>query len=347
MFVEYDGSKEHIELLRTFRERLGNRCPSGIFKNPFSYYEHDFEFDLCVSLWMQIVDSEVVATVITKRQQYNISGVQEDVYFLKYPVSLSLVDKRYTLSAALLASSIKKKFRYSFLLGMGGSASRAAKFFESSRFRNIDIPFYLKIISWKSLLLHNPILGKILPFDKVNLNPNLTCLSIDNNSLEQVEKLSYSFSWWKEASFSLLRTSEVLNKQTPLSVPAFLKLDIVVDEVVVGAILLFETSPRGHRIFGRLNLWTILDLEFDGAKIAARTVNKLMKRFAAKRKVDVILFNSGLKKHQHFCSATNWLKIKSNFCFSVSPKLADRINISDVCITRLDGDGPINLGVDL
>ena len=347
MFVKYDGSQEHIELLRVFRERLGNERPSGIFKNPFFYYENECETGICVSLWLLIVESELVATVITKRQQYNISGVKEDVYFLKYPVSLSTINKKYTLTAALLAASIKKKFKNSFLLGMGGSASKVAKFFESSRFRNKDIPFYLKVISWRSLLLHNPILSKFFPLTNSNLNSKIKSLIMDGKSLKQVEELSYSFNWWKKSSFSLFRTSEILNSQTPRSVPAFVKLDIVVDDDVVGGVILFETAPRGHRLFGRLNLWTILELEFDDSKTSAIIVDKMIKRLAAKRKVDILLFNSGLKKHHHFCGTTNWLKIKSNFCLSVSPELSERINFSDVCITRLDGDGPINLGVDL
>ncbi len=345
MFIKYDSTIEHIELLRVFRVRLGNRRSNGIFENPFSYY--DTESDASVSLWLLIVKSEVIATVITKRLKYNISGFEEDVYFLKYPVSLSIVDKNYTLAAALLASSIKKKFRYSFLLGMGGSASKAAKFFEASRFINIDIPFYLKVTSWKSMVLHNPILSKIFPFVNPTPNLNIKSVSIDSNSLKQVEKLSYSFNWWKDASFSLLRTSEVVNSQAPQSVSAFVKLDIIVNEHVVGGILLFETAPRRHRLFGRLNLWTILDLEFDYSEVAASMVNTLIKRLAVKRKIDVIMFNSGLKKHEYFCSATNWLKIKSNFCLSLSPALAVRVNPNDVCITRLDGDGPINLGVKI
>ena len=345
MLTKYNGSAEHIELLRTFKERLGYKDSNGVFNNPFSYYSSRSEAN--VSLWLLIMKSEVIATVITKRQKYNVSGCEEDVYFLKYPVSLSIVDKNYTMAAAWLAASIKKKFKYSFLLGMGGSDSKAAKFFESARFVNIDIPFYIKVISWTSIILHNPITSKILRVDNSYPNSKVNEVRIDKKILKQVEKLSYKTSFLKDTSFGLLRTTDIVNFQAPQSISAFVKLHIIANEKIVGRILLFETSPRYHRLFGRLNLWTILDFEFDSSKIASATVNKLIKRHALKRKIDVLLFNTGLKRHKQFCNSTYWLKIKSNFCLSVCPALADRINYEDLHITRLDGDGPINLGANL
>ena len=202
MLTKYNGSEEHIELLRVFEERLGYKIFNGTFNNPFSYYSSGS--GAIVSLWLLIVKSEIIATVITKRQKYNVSGCEEDVYFLKYPVSLSLVDKNYTMAAALLAASIKKNFKYSYLLGMGGSDSKTAKFFKSARFLNIDIPFYVKVISWTSIILHNPITSKVLPVDNSYPNSKVNEVRIDDKILKQVEKLSYKTRSLKDASFGLL-----------------------------------------------------------------------------------------------------------------------------------------------
>lgn len=345
MLTLYNGSKTHIELYLEFKKRLGEKHAEKKFKNPFSYYLE--ESGANVSLWLLIIQEEVIATVTTKKQAYIISGVEEEVYFLQYPVSLGIVDSNYTMAAALLSAAIKKKFKYSFLLGMGGSNSKAARFFKSSRFVNIDLPFFIQVISWKSLILHNPISSKY--FMLKNDLPKLSFRE-DNKTglyLRKVEKFSYSSYRWKEASFSLKRTNDVINAQSPSDKLPFLKYDIKLGDSSVGGIILIETAPRKHKLFGNLNVWTILELEFDPRRTSNHLINKELRKHAIKRNIDIVLINSGAEQHKEFCKQLSWINIRSNFCLSLSPKLASKIDGDDYYITRIDGDGPINLGLNL
>lgn len=345
MLTQYDGSKIHIELYQEFRKRLGEKDADKKFENPFSYYGEESRAN--VSLWLLIIQDEVIATVITKKQTYIISGVEEDVYFLKYPVSLGIVDSSYKMAAVLLSAWIKKMFKYSFLLGMGGSNSKAAKFFRSSRFVNVDIPFYLQVTSWRSLILHNPISSKY--FSLKNNLPKLKYQE-DNQSglhLKQVREFSYAYNYWRQSSFSLKRTNDLINAQSLSNNLPFLKYDIKLNDSSIGGIIIFETAPRDHKLFGNLNIWTILELEFN-PKIASNfLINKELRKHAIKRNIDVVLINSGAKLHKEFCKQLSWINLRSNFCLSMSPKLASKINGDDIYITRIDGDGPINLGSNL
>ena len=41
-----------------------------------------------------------------------------------------------------------------------------------------------------------------------------------------------------------------------------------------------------------------------------------------------------------------WISLKSQWAFGASPDLFKDINLEDLYLSRLDGDGPINLGVN-
>ena len=344
MLIKYSNTPEHVMAYSNFQKRLGHANANGEFKNPFSYYGQDSK--ALVSLWLLISENEVIASVISKKQTYLISGVEEDVYFLKYPVSLSIVDPNYTMAAVQLTSEIKKKFKYSFLLGMGGLKSRTAKFFAAARFINIDIPFYIKVISWKSLLLHNPLVSRVLPLKNRLPRPKFKIEPRDVLSLEYVDEYKGSGSW-KNSSFTLLRNNDILNEQTPSEKLPFLKFEVMLKGKKIGGVLVLETAPRKHRYFGNLNLWTVLELEIDCSKDIEKSVSQMIAKFAYNRGVDVLLINSGARRHREFCENSKWKKITSNYCISLSPKLAASCVGDDIYITRLDGDGPINLGIDL
>ena len=344
MLVQYSGSQDHVRMHAEFEKRLGNSMANGEFKNPFAYYKHGAEAD--VTLWLLISEQKIIASVITKRQRYLISGIEKDAYFLKYPVSLSNVDPDYTFAAAQLSSAIKKQFKYSFLLGMGGIKSKTAKFFAASRFVNIEIPFFLKFVSLVGVILHNPIVSKISPLkNKIPKQFNGMFIN-DGIGLKRVDDFKSGESW-RDSVFSLIRTSSKVNAQTPQEELPFLKFDIEDEGGKIGSLIVIETTPRRHKFFGNLNLWTVLELEVNCGKDVSKTVSKNICTYARKRGVDVIIMNSGAKKHKRFCTDNSWLSLPTNFCISLSPSLAKSLGNNDIYVTRLDGDGPINLGTML
>lgn len=342
MLTRFDSSYLHQKLYKEFQHKLGFQYSDGRFEDPFEYYKSS-EFKQ-VDLWLLIIEKQVVASVITKKQTYYISGEEIAVYFLKYPVSLGTVLPEYAHAAIYLVSSIKKQFEYSFLLGMGGSKSVVAKFFSSARYTNIDIPFYVKPISYSKIILHNPLVKKI-----ISLENRLNFLYGNDLSLNQLKMVKVdeitSSEMWRSSSFSLDRRPILLNSQTPTSIKPFIKFEFLLYEKKIAHIIVFETSPHNHRYFGDINIWTILDLEISCSKKYQKMISKLLILYAKKRGVNILLANSGSDQFKKFCKDNSWFNFPSNFCLSLSPKLSKKIqNLEDVNITRLDGDGPINLG---
>jgi hypothetical protein len=348
MLVKFDNTPNHKKKYKIFLEKLYRKNISEeetYFKNPFEYYK--FESGAVVQLWLLIVDNEVTGSVITKTQKYHIKGKKIDVHFLKYPVTLSSVDKNYVYSAAYLASEIKKNFKNSFLLGMGGSKSNVAKFFSSARFINIDIPFFLKPVTLIGLVKYNPFISKYKIFSKKfpkNFKEKIIKKDFEIKLVENIKSLDF----WKKTSFSLIRCTKIINAQTPSKKFPFKKFEIRYKGNIVSNIIILESATKNHKYFGDLNIWTILEFEIFCCENLIKKINSMLISYAKKTEIDAIIINTNSKTIKNFCKKNFWINLPTNFCVSFSPNLANSINkFDDIHITRLDGDGPINLGVNL
>jgi len=345
MLVEYTNI--HEEKYCSFLNKItGQNHFSYSFKNPFEYYVSDSVAE--VKLWLLIVQEEVVASVTTKKQKYIVNGEEEDIYNIKNPISLAIVDREYNYASLVLISSIREQFKKSFLLGMGGKNSQVAKIFSKFDYLAHTIPFYVKPIAPIPFLLFNPLVQKLLDIDRKLPNPLRNELHWKGFSLKYVAHFD-NFNYprnYLNTSFSLKRTAFLLDVQAPNSMRCFLKLIVSKNGKDIGYITLFEASPRKHKMFGSINIWCLLDCFVDFECILPRELNKLLSRAARAAGVDALIMNTASRETIEFLRKSKWIKIRSNFAISLSPQLATQIGSErNMIITRLDGDGPINMGV--
>lgn len=345
MLVEYKDL--HKEKYLSFLRKFSSQDVS--LNKPFKYYRQDSTAE--IKLWLLMDKQEVVASVTTKKQEYIVNGKKESVFFIKYPVSLGFIDREYNHISLVLISMIRKKFKKSFLLGMGGINSYVEQIFSKFGFVSETIPCFIKPINPLALILFNPIVLRALKLNRKLPKPNRKEYKVKEFSLRYVVSFS-SFNFkenYSNISFSLPRNAALLDIQAPNTENCFYKLVFSHNGKDICYITLFESTPRKHRLFGNINIWCLLDIFFiDHEYISYKEINKLIVLAAKDAGVDCLIMNTSSIDTLNYLSKSRWIKIKSNFAIAFSPDLSNKINLEkNMIITRLDGDGPINMGVEL
>ena len=345
MLVEF--TDDYREAYSAFRFKLDGKMSSSP-NDPFDYYANK---ELSKNqLWILVEGEEIVGSVFSKLQKYVVEGKLCDVYFIKYPVTLAVVDKNYIHCPIQLILAIRKKFAYSFLLGMGGINSRTAKIFSKFGFLIHDIPFLLKPINYLSLFFNNPYSLRFFPFFSDLKIPKLLRRENDNGyEVREVDEFSLTAfdNRYDDASFSLLRNAKLINSQAPHYLEYFKKLSVLFEDFEVAHFTLFVSNCRAHKYFGNLKIGVLLDWVILDENPSVRKIFRELNNYLRSLGVDVIMANVGNSKHILGLKNNRWFSLKSNFAIGLSPKLANCISESRLLITRLDGDGPINLGVEL
>lgn len=340
-------TESHRRAYASFRDRLGDRFPYDCTE-PFAYYTNKALF--VGQLWLLVQNSDVLGAVYTKDQEYRIDGQRRRVAFIKYPITSGIIDARYAYAPIFLISEIRRKFEYSFLLGMGGRHSRTAIIFEKFGYQVFDIPFLVKPINVGGLLLNNSVVESRAPWlaSRKISGPGL-CRNRISVGLREVSRFRAGDLQGRndEGSFSLIRNSQLLNSQVPDGLKCFRKLTIEHPDGEKAYISLLVSQCQHHKYFGNLKIGVLLDLALCKARGNWRETLTALHRYARNQGVDVLMCNTGKGEHLGLLKKSGWFSLTSNFAIAASPMLAKCIDPIDMHITRLDGDGPIGFGVDL
>jgi len=349
MLIKYEETLK--EKLAQFNKRLyKNKKEKFVTQDSFKYYTNKTIYKS--ELWVLIKNSEIVASVTIKTQNYYVSGVKMSVNLIKLPISLAIVDKRYLWAPIALIQNIKVQFPYSYLLGMGGSQATVANFFSKFDFKVKDIPFYIKHLNYFNILTQNPIILKYLKIvSKIKFNYPLIFTSYEDSAY----KVEQVFDFDKEdlvdrksnSTFELVRESIQLNAIAPKEISNFLKYRFIENSIFVGTSVIFVSKNNNHKYFGNLKIAVILDLYLlDKCKYKNKVIDSLVKKLK-KNNIDIILFNCGDQNILPLIKKNKWTKYKTQWAIAASPELSKRIDLNNMYLTRLDGDGPINLGYNL
>ena len=348
MFIEYNDSlKNELEIFKKKVIKKGNE--RDVSEDPFSYYKNKKLYKS--KLWVLIQENIIVASVIIKTQNYYVSGKIEEINFIKYPISLATFDKKYISSSIKLIQNIKLKFPKSYLLGMGGSNTKTAKIFSTFGYKIKDLPFYVKPLNLLNILTQNPYSLKYLKIlSKLKISRSLSSLKFKDNSYEIKEIANFKKEDFKNrvpiSSFELEKNDLQLNSLAPNEIKNFNKFIIYENKLNIGNCTLFVNQCLEHKYFGNLKIGVFLDLYiYKNCQNINKTIKSLNLKLKQKN-IDILIFNCGSKEIISMLKKNKWISLKSQWAFGASPDLFKDINLEDLYLSRLDGDGPINLGVN-
>jgi hypothetical protein len=310
---------------------------------------------------------EVLGGYLLKHQTFFLRGRPVQLDNLQLPLSLGLIDKRYShVSAALLFDALGRNDLI-YCLGMGSQESRLVKMLTAAGWRHCVTPFYFRIRSG------NRFARQIrLPPGKARLQTALRmagCLRLAGLALwardrlrggralsaPLTAKLAPRFDETADrlfdahaAAYTLVgdRRSAVLNCLYPEANPTFHRLLFHAAGQLVGWAVVLDTAMQNHNYFGNLRVGTIADA-FAAPEYAAG-VAAGADRYLSERGGDLLVSN---QLHPAWGAAlvqAGYREGPSNFFFYFSPELADQLETTKdweqgLHVNRGDGDGPIHL----
>jgi hypothetical protein len=315
-------------------------------------------------------DGEIFGGYLIKHQRFLMDNVAVGLDNLQLPLSLGLVDNRFShVSAALLFDALGRNDLL-YCLGLGSQDSKLVKLLTAAGWQHQVVPFYFRIRSanrfalnirlpanrvWTQRALRGA--GRLrlagAALWAVNAGRGIKAAPEPQPELA-IEEIGH-FDQFADVLFqehagdySLVgdRRAETLNWWYPPSNPGFLRLAVKVAGRVVGWAVLLDTHMVGHNYFGNLRVGTLAD-GFARPGHAA-TVVAAADRFLSARGVDLVVSNQLHPEWGVALTQVGYRQGPSNFFFYFSRDLADRLTGMPnwhrrLHINRGDGDGPIHL----
>jgi hypothetical protein len=363
-FVEYDNSHEAMYL------RFASKVGGASRGKPFSYYGAS---DAIVVRRHILIDDGavppvVIGAVTTKIQDYTLAGETVRVAVATYPISLRIAEPRYAMAGILIFRELLKACPLNFLLGMGPpEINTTAKLCLMLGWRLSPVPYLFMARRLAPLvakqLVARPVLaaaartagrfGLFTPFEAVlraMMRRPTVKLDIDRVVTFDAELDAWWPTYAKEIGFGLTRDSRQMNAMFPSSIDAFERLVFRLGGRIIGfAVLLIPKADHAQRTMGA-NVVTLVELCVLAGHLddAAATLAERLWR----QNLDAVLVNHSHGPTVAALKAAGFRPRATNMYLAVSPALQARvdaagIDLSNMVITRADGDGPIGLGVEL
>jgi hypothetical protein len=310
----------------------------------------------------------VIGAVTTKVQDYAIARATIRVAVAVYPISLGIVEPRYAMAGVLIFRKLLEAYPLNFLLGMGPpETSRMAKLCVAHGWRLSPVPYLFmprrcaplvakQLASRPALATATRVAGRLglfTPFDVVlRARARRPSMKLD---IDRVAEFDVEFDgWWsayaKEIGFGLVRDSRQMNAMFGGRTDVFERLVFRHRGRIVGfAVLLIPKPEDAQRAMGA-NVVTVVEFCALGAYVenAAMILAQRLRR----QRIDAAIVNHSHGPTVQALKAAGFLSRASSHYLAMSPALQMRldatgIGLSQMVITRADGDGPIGLGVEL
>jgi hypothetical protein len=159
--------------------------------------------------------------------------------------------------------------------------------------------------------------------------------------------------WWstysEEIGFGLVRNSRQMNVMFPTTIDAFERLVFRRRGRIVGfAVLLIPKPEDAVRAIGA-NVVTLV--EFCALSTHLENAAAALAQRLWRQRLDAVIVNHSHSKTVEALKTAGFMLRSTNMYLAVSPALQARLDaagvgLSEMVITRADGDGPIGLGVD-
>lgn len=311
-------------------------------------------------------DGEVFGGYFLKHQTFFVGGKAVALDNLQLPLSLGLVDKRYShVSAALLFDALGRN-ELLYCLGMGSQDSKLVKLLTAAGWRHQVVPFYFRIRSANRFARHIR-----LPDERAWLRRALRVAGalhiagVSHGFLEmfrgskraahEVSSLVPRFDNFADALFAeniaayaLVgdRRAEALNSWYQEDNSIYQRLLVKESGKDIGWAVVLDTQMKDHKHFGDLRVGTLADGFAQTGRAGA--VVAVAERLLSERGVDLIVTNQLHPEWGIALSEAGYRQGPSNFFFYYSGELAELLDKQPdwerrLHINRGDGDGPIHL----
>jgi hypothetical protein len=361
-FVEHDKGNETMYL------RFASKVGRASLARPFSYYGAS---DAAVVRRHILIDDgvdppAVIGAVSIKVQDYLLAGKGVRVAVATYPIGLGIAEPRYAMSGILIFRKLLESYPLN-ILGTGPpETSNVAKLCLMLGWRLSPVPYLfmprrIAPLVAKQLATRPTFaaiarmagrLGFFVPFEAIlrgrsrrrGMKPDIDRVPEFDIELDE---------WWstysEEIGFGLVRNSRQMNVMFPTTINAFERLVFRRSGRIVGfAVLLIPKPEDAVRAMGA-NVVTLVEFCALSAHLedsAAALAHRLWRQ-----RLDAVIVNHSHSKTVEALKAAGFVLRSTNMYLAVSPALqacldAAGVGLSEMVITRADGDGPIGLGVD-
>jgi hypothetical protein len=359
-----------IEALQQFNERLRTAGAAWQFpESPIPTHLAPLDSLLPYNEILLAVDGgSVRGGYVLKRQAFSLDGVVTTIGHNTHQLSEGIVDFRFGHVGLLVLKDALKRHPMLFGLGIGGYDEAIARLLKAASWSMISCPFFFKVVHPYRFLREIVFLRsdrtRRVTLDAlaysglgwvgirtVHFLRSLPAALQDDATGVEVDVFSaWTDEVWDRAKGAYrmiaVRDAHTLNRIYPATDKRCQRLQIQRGSQVIGWAVVMTTKREAHSHFGAMRIGSVVDcLATPGEE---RHVVAAATRYLERARADIIVTN---QLHHAWCDAfprTGYLRGPSNFLFTVSPKLADRLHpfeatASRIHMTRGDGDGPLNL----
>lgn len=350
-------------LIADFNNRLEEGgAIEGVHRFPLGPDDLDFsDPDALVNqeIFVILVDGLVRGAIILKHQEYQINGSVVDFIDIQHPLTEAVINKKYSRLSLYLLGKFSK-FDYVHGLGMGGLDGPLPQIMKLLKYELIELPFLfyalnigalVKVVLKRKGIRSGLILSLISkPLSVLSVLPQVIGKGIlaaktRNLSIEPLDVFTEQDDvLWDDIKddYSLIavKNSRNLNVVYANKKFKFKKYRVFEGDKYIGWFSVLITKFEDDKYFLDSKVCTILDVVSHQKHWV--DMIRMIKVLCLDNACDMIIhsnlnapFISVLKQHM-------FIQGPSNFAFAM--KLKDtEIDLSKMWITRIDGDGPINL----
>jgi hypothetical protein len=302
-----------------------------------------------------------------KHQEFFVDGEALELGNLQLPLSLGLVDSKFSHVSAALVFDALDRSPYLYCLGMGSQESRLVGVLRAAGWQHMVVPFYFRVRHANRFAceIHLPaekrrlqaglrMLGFLrLAGAALRLHPRVR-MSASATPAGETEVVPTFGPFADElfadhaSEYALVgdRRADALNVLYPEDNPRYIRLVVRSGGRIIGWCVVLDTQMNGHKYFGSLHVGTVADC-FAGAEHAP-TVAASADKFLSRRGVDLIVTNQAHRAWGACLEQLGYGLGPSNFFFYYSPDTAEILSKRPdwqrrMHINRGDGDGPIHL----
>ena len=357
-----------IENVRQFNRRmaLGGR---GQFQlpNDLRQFEESEGGPLPWEGWLAVHEGIVRGGYLLRWQDFSFRGEIRKLAFYCVSVSEGAIDPAYAAASVRMIASATSKAPLSFALGMGGVDATLPKILQALGWQLRALPFLFRAVNPGQVVRSLPAIRRTplrrAAFDAAAFTGAAWAgLSAVHAFRRKVGKhagmrheLTPQFDAWADsiwqacgASFAMIavRDQRALNVLYPGTMPRISRLKVCSGASVVGWAVVLNTEMKNDKHFGNLHVGTLVDCLASAEH--APLVAEAAESFLENQGVDLIISNQSHHLWRSALLDRGYLEGPSNFALATSKgvtRLLDPFdqNLSQVHLTRGDGDGPIHL----
>jgi hypothetical protein len=284
------------------------------------------------------------------------------------PVTEAVTDSKCGVVGLQLLQHALKRQRLLYGLGGGNFENRYPKLLAAMGWTQCSLPFFFFVVRPATFLYNLTYAARYpggMPVARILARSGLGWLAVravsawraraphhpSDLSIEPVmEFCEETDDIWRAArthcSLVAVRDRESLNHLYRNTQDKFIRLQVSRSGKLVGWAVALDTQMSSNKYFGNARVGSVIDcLALPGSE---QDVVHAITRTLEDRGVDIIVTN---QSHEAWCTAfrrTGWVPGPSNFIFSSSPKLTERlapfqVSQSRFHFTRGDGEGPSHL----